>query len=211
MSVIAALIRAGVAADLVALVADEIAAARAEGARAAGSRTLRQERNARYYQKQAEARRLKASETASYKRLKASEIKTPESEPRARVLCGEEVNIPPVSLTTDIPHRGTNAIGGPETKSAARGARLPADWQPSPSLIAFAASWGLTGDRLAQAVDEFRDYWRGIPGAKGRKLDWDGTFRNRIRNLPRPRAGPKNGDQPSALIRAAMNVAETLK
>ena len=28
---------------------------------------------------------------------------------------------------------------------------------------------------------EFGDYWRGVPGAKGCKLDWDATWRNRVR------------------------------
>jgi len=36
---------------------------------------------------------------------------------------------------------------------------------------------------LKAALDEFVDYWHGVPGAKGRKLDWPATFRNRLREL----------------------------
>jgi hypothetical protein len=34
-----------------------------------------------------------------------------------------------------------------------------------------------------KATDEFVDYWRGVPGAKGLKLDWIATWRNRMREL----------------------------
>jgi hypothetical protein len=30
---------------------------------------------------------------------------------------------------------------------------------------------------------EFEDYWKGIPGVKGRKLDWISTWRNRLREV----------------------------
>lgn len=34
----------------------------------------------------------------------------------------------------------------------------------------------------AEAITaEFVDYWRGVPGAKGTKLDWEATWRNRMR------------------------------
>lgn len=62
-----------------------------------------------------------------------------------------------------------------------RGSRLPPDWQPSAELLAFAASRGWGGARLADELDNFRDYWHAAPGAKGVKLDWDATFRTWIR------------------------------
>jgi hypothetical protein len=38
-------------------------------------------------------------------------------------------------------------------------------------------------DLLVKSVaDSFRDYWIAQPGAKGRKVDWDATWRNWIRN-----------------------------
>src|SRR5437660_1331440 len=32
-------------------------------------------------------------------------------------------------------------------------------------------------------VDEFRDYWHGVPGTRGCKLDWEATWRNRCREV----------------------------
>ena len=34
---------------------------------------------------------------------------------------------------------------------------------------------------LVKATEEFVDYWAGVPGSKGVKLDWPGTWRNWIR------------------------------
>lgn len=55
------------------------------------------------------------------------------------------------------------------------GARLPDDWMPSADDRAFAEQLGLNPDTVAPS---FKDYWRGVAGAKGRKADWPGTWRN---------------------------------
>lgn len=68
---------------------------------------------------------------------------------------------------------------------ASEGTRLPADFALSPALREFAVGLGVNPDRV---LDEFRDYWNGIPGARGKKLDWPGTYRNRCRDVAR-RAG----------------------
>jgi 5-methylcytosine-specific restriction endonuclease McrA len=73
------------------------------------------------------------------------------------------------------------------------GSRLPPDWQPSETDIDFAASKRPDVDWRGEA-EKFRDYWHGVAGAKGRKADWTGTWRNWIR-----RAEPSKA---SALIRA---------
>ncbi len=79
-------------------------------------------------------------------------------------------------------------------KQQARGARLPADWKPNDAMLAWA-----TAERpdlvMRKAIDSFTDYWHGVAGAKGVKLDWDATFRNWIRdqrgfNGKRPDAAP---------------------
>lgn len=62
--------------------------------------------------------------------------------------------------------------GAPHGRS---GTRLPEDWQPTADDRAFAADAGLDPEATAGA---FRDYWRSIPGARGRKLDWPATWRN---------------------------------
>lgn len=75
----------------------------------------------------------------------------------------------------------------PTNRAVGRGHRLPKDWQPSEDLALFARQHGLD-PKFAAA--EFRDYWHGVAGAKGVKLDWDGTFRNSCRRrakcLPSP-------------------------
>ena len=73
------------------------------------------------------------------------------------------------------------------------GQRLPDNWAPSDALCAFAEGLGFAGRSLDEAVAEFRDFWRGIPGQRGRKLDWDATFRNRLRETAARKKGPGNG------------------
>lgn len=75
---------------------------------------------------------------------------------------------------------------------AARGCRLPDDWQPSEADMAFAASERPDVDAASEAK-HFRDYWRAKPGADGRKADWSATWRNwirRTRGMPTARASP---------------------
>lgn len=76
-----------------------------------------------------------------------------------------------------------------------RGTRLPDDWMPSAEDRAFASNLGLDPDVTA---DEFRDYWTALPGARGRKLDWSKTFRNRCRELgkrPQTNGGKETFEQ----------------
>ena len=70
------------------------------------------------------------------------------------------------------------ALRAPRAKAAPKGHRLPEDWAPSRDDRAFAEEKGLDPNEVAA---EFRDYWTGVPGAKGMKLDWNATFRNSVR------------------------------
>lgn len=54
---------------------------------------------------------------------------------------------------------------------------LPDDWKDAVEKLAP----DLDAEKL---FDEFSDYWKAVPGEKGRKKDWLATFRNHIRNLP---------------------------
>jgi hypothetical protein len=69
---------------------------------------------------------------------------------------------------------------------ASNGARLPDDFEPSEELIA----WARTDAPLAGPRDheQFVDYWRAQPGAKGRKVDWAATWRNWMRRASDDRA-----------------------
>ena len=64
-----------------------------------------------------------------------------------------------------------------------RGTRIPENWRPSPPDQQFAIDKLGSVDRARHVYDEFVDYWRGVPGAKGRKVDWAATFRNRVRQV----------------------------
>lgn len=62
-----------------------------------------------------------------------------------------------------------------------RATRLPDNWQPTESMIEFCKNE--RPDLKAEAIaDGFKDYWIAVPGAKGRKADWNATWRNWVRN-----------------------------
>lgn len=54
---------------------------------------------------------------------------------------------------------------------------IPEDWKN----VAEELDPDLDPEKL---FEEFADYWRAVPGERGRKKDWLATFRNHIRNLP---------------------------
>ena len=61
------------------------------------------------------------------------------------------------------------------------GTRLPDDWFLSKHLGEWSISEGATAEMVRAESAKFRDYWIGVAGAKGRKADWDATWRNWIR------------------------------
>ena len=67
-------------------------------------------------------------------------------------------------------------------KGAERAHRLPDDWRPSEARRAEAAKLGLLSETLDVIAEEFRNYWLSEGGPKARKLDWDRTFLNRLRD-----------------------------
>lgn len=80
---------------------------------------------------------------------------------------------------------GTLSADAPRPASppqAKKGTRIADDWQPKDRATADAL--GINTD---EAVAEFRDYWRGVPGKAGIKLDWEATWRNQVRFLARNR------------------------
>ena len=65
-------------------------------------------------------------------------------------------------------------------EQSSRGSRLPSDWRPSEVLAAW-VSHERPDLELDAVVESFRDYWIAAPGAKGRRADWEATFRNWVR------------------------------
>jgi hypothetical protein len=68
--------------------------------------------------------------------------------------------------------------------SSTRGTRIPASFAVTEEHRRWARDHLYTSPDLI--IDEFRDYWIGVPGSRGCKLDWDATFRNRIREKTKP-------------------------
>jgi uncharacterized protein YdaU (DUF1376 family) len=71
---------------------------------------------------------------------------------------------------------------GPKKKSGSKGARLSEDW----ALPDEWATWAMTELGVTRAfvraeAEVFRDYWLGVAGQKGVKLDWQATWRNWMR------------------------------
>ena len=59
-----------------------------------------------------------------------------------------------------------------------RGTRLSTGAKLSTGGRAFAAQHGIEADEVWA---EFVDYWVAVPGQRGIKLDWEATWRNRVR------------------------------
>lgn len=61
------------------------------------------------------------------------------------------------------------------------GTRLSSDWSPSLADIEFCQT-ERPDLEVAITAARFKDYWVAQPGAKGRKSDWQATWRNWVRN-----------------------------
>lgn len=87
----------------------------------------------------------------------------------------------------------------PKRTPANAGTRIPDDFHLTPDMI----KWGrenfphLNGDAITA---EFIDYWRGVPGNHGKKLDWTSTWRNSVRRAAREheRTAGRNSRQATA-------------
>ncbi|QDI81674.1 hypothetical protein E8E01_15080 [Methylorubrum populi] len=80
--------------------------------------------------------------------------------------------------------KGASVPKGTERR---RGCRIPDGFERSDEALQVAADFGLTGDAAVEALAEFADYWRSLPGLKATKLDWLATLRNRLREVARRR------------------------
>jgi hypothetical protein len=70
-----------------------------------------------------------------------------------------------------------------ESKRNARGTRIQPDFAIDDDDRKFAASLGIPPDIVEAETPQFIDYWSSIPGAKGVKLNWKATWRNRMRDV----------------------------
>jgi len=98
----------------------------------------------------------------------------------------DSVKISPLTLPQDPNASGARDLLAPTHKggnsSNKTGTRVPIPFPVSTAMQAWAEKETPTLDVTA-ATNEFIDYWKAVPGPKGRKLDWIATWRNRMREL----------------------------
>lgn len=80
----------------------------------------------------------------------------------------------------------TRAVDNSEAKAPSsrqrKGTRLPDGWTPTRTPGNQKAEQGHDQAWLDRELERFRDYWSAVSGQRGRKLDWDATWRNWLRN-----------------------------
>lgn len=69
---------------------------------------------------------------------------------------------------------------GDSADRATRGTRLSKDWVLPKPWGDYALVQGLREAEVRREAEQFRNYWTGVAGSKGIKLDWEGTWRNRV-------------------------------
>lgn len=86
-----------------------------------------------------------------------------------------------------------------EVARARRGSRLTAGLAISQTDYESALELGLPDREIQSAWVEFVDYWIAVPGHRGVKSNWPATWRNRVRELVKRRAGRNDGQKRSLL------------
>ena len=77
--------------------------------------------------------------------------------------------------------------------SARRGARLSAEWRPTPEGLDYALGMGLSQQLIAIEAEKFKNYWTAKTGANATKRDWEATWRNWIITAMEGRHGRAKG------------------
>ena len=99
---------------------------------------------------------------------------------------------PPITTPTPEKEEPTVLPKKPVKKvSTEKGTRLPDGWMPSPEDCDVGYDLGFSEDEIRFEHAKFTDFWRAKPGAAGRKVDWNATFRNWLRKAADDR---KNGN-----------------
>ena len=98
---------------------------------------------------------------------------------------------------TDLPERVQTSAPGTvrnrkkDLQARTQGRRFP---EPFPDeYSAQAIALGLSAAEVEPLFVEFGDYWRGVPGSRGLKVDWLATWRNRVRYILAHRRPTPNG------------------
>lgn len=97
------------------------------------------------------------------------------------------------SLSSLLPSLATDQGSKKVVVERRRGTSLPIDWRLPQIERALAIELGMADVEITEFETEFRDYWIAIPGARGRKCDWPATARNRLREISKRRRKSVNG------------------
>lgn len=95
-----------------------------------------------------------------------------------------------------------------------RGTRMSDTFQPDASCSKLADELGLSNEQRRNAIENFVDYWKGIPGQRGCKLDWQATFRNQIRHVAKTKGGALDRNftrKPNSIDEAFDSVSAALR
>jgi hypothetical protein len=103
-----------------------------------------------------------------------------------------EVPTPPAK-SREVPLSDADAdIHKTAPQRCRRGCRVPEPFPITEDMRAWAKVKCPHVTNVDGATEEFVDYWRGVAGRAATKIDWEGTWRNRLRELEE-RASRKNG------------------
>lgn len=142
-----------------------------------------------------ERRKLLFAELRAHDIVPAWDTKTSELEALLSRVTKQDSSAPvtpPVTrdnTATQTPVPDTSPKEEKKPSVSARGSRLPAEWSPGDSGVAYAEQHGIVNGRLQLELEKFRDWWSAQPGQKGVKADWLATWRTWIRNAVERSAG----------------------
>lgn len=97
-----------------------------------------------------------------------------------------------ISSNSESPSLGGTGEVSRKRSTEPRGSRIPDPFMLTAEMRSWAALEAPHVD-LEHATREFCDYWRSLPGQRGRKLDWVATWRNRIRECEGMQRSRGNG------------------
>lgn len=92
-----------------------------------------------------------------------------------------------------------------EVATRKRGSRVPKDFTISPEMRAWASTDVPLVD-IDKKLSEWIDYWSGVPGERGVKVDWIGTWRNGMRK--QQEFAVKDGVKKPARMQSVADLAE---
>lgn len=116
---------------------------------------------------------------------------------RFRAVTGNVSETPPETDTeADTEREEKEKLKLLPKETAKRGSRIPEDFLPDASCQALAESLLMDIRESQTAFEKFMDHWRGVPGQRGCKLDWQATFRNWLRSEAKYSKGKFNGKAP---------------